>query len=113
MTGELRTVLPPFGKALGGGPLAGLPGGAAAGVGRDDFALYAALRAARIATAPGAQNYLVSWPFNPSTTDASTAPPLTNQRIFMLPQLVPPGEAIDGVAWIQQTSGVYTANNNN
>jgi len=114
MTGELRTLLPPFGKALGGGPLAGLPGGAAHGVGFDDFALYTALRETRRGTGLfGAANYLVSWPFNIATVDSSLYPPLTNSRLFMVPQLVPPGEAIDGVAYVQQVSGVYTAVNTN
>lgn len=113
MTGELRTLLPPFGKATGVGPLGGLPVGIAQGVGLDNFALYSALRAARMATAPGAQNYLVSWPFDISNVDGSLFPPLTNSRLMAVPQLVPPGQAIDGVMFVQGTAGVYTAANSN
>lgn len=113
MTGELRTLLPPFGKAIGGGPLAGLPNRQAIGLGMDDFALYTALRETRRAGGGGAANYLVSWPFNISTIDATLYPPLSNSRLMMVPQLVPPGQAIDGVAYIQQVAGVYTAANTN
>jgi len=113
VTGELRTLLPPFGKAIGGGPLAGLPNRQALGMGMDDFALYTALRETRRAGGGAAANYLVSWPWNPSIIDASLAPPMVNQRLMLVPQLVPPGQAIDGVGFIQQVAGAYTANNTN
>jgi len=76
----------------------------------DDFALYVALREAERASGTGgARNYLVSWPYNISTVDATLYPPLSTGRLFMLPQIVPAGQAIDGIQWIQQTPGVYTA----
>lgn len=113
MTGELRTITLPYAKTIGAGLLDGLPHAQAIGVGVDDFALYTALRELRRASGFGAGNYLVSWPWNLSMIDASLYPPLTNQRLMMVPQLVPPGQAIDGVYWVQQVAGVYTAVNTN
>lgn len=93
--------------------LGGRSPGALLGTGLDDFALYTALREARRQLVAVAANYLVSWPFNPSLVDFSVAVPLTNQRAILVPQLVPAGQAIDGVAWVQQVAGVYTAVNSN
>jgi hypothetical protein len=108
-----RGIALPHDKAPGIGQLGTLPALAAAGVGFDDFALYQALAQTRQIQQPGAQNYLVSWPYNPATIDASLAVGLTNGRLCMVPQLVPAGQAIDGVAFIQQVSGVYTPNQTN
>jgi hypothetical protein len=102
-----------FEKSSGIGPLGLLPPIAAAGVGYDDFALYQALHLKKRAELGTAQNYLVSWPYNPALLDPSLAVGLTNQRLCMVPQLVAPGQAIDGVATIQHVNGVYTPNNTN
>jgi len=94
------------------------PGGNSAAIttltngGSDGFALYAALDAAGRA-AGGNGNRLVSWPYDPRVIDASLYPVMSNQRVMLRPQLVKGGIQIDGVAWIQQTNGNYTANNNN
>ena len=88
--------------------------GALIGTGLEDFALYSALREARRAALGTAANYLVSWPYNPSTLDAAAnTVTLTSGRLFLCPQLVRAGEAIDGVTWIQTTPGNYTPNNSN
>jgi hypothetical protein len=79
----------------------------------DDFALYTALRNKKAAELGTAQNYVVSWPYNPAVIDSASVVGLTDQRLVMVPQIVRAGAILDGVAWIQQTVGNYTANNTN
>lgn len=93
--------------------LGGRNAGALLGTGLDGFALYTALREARRASGAGASNYLVSWPYDPSILDAAASNPLTTQRLFLCPQLVPAGQSFDGVAWVQTVQGNYTPTNSN
>src|SRR4029077_13717782 len=52
---------------------------------------------------------LASWPFDPRNGPASGAFPLTHARMMLTAQLVKAGTRLDGVAAVQQTQGVYTA----
>jgi len=84
-----------------------------AGVGADGFSLYTALRDAKRSLVGGG-NMLVSWPWDVRLeTNTTGTILLSNQRVMLVPQLVKGGLQIDGVAWVQTTAGVYTANNNN
>jgi len=83
-----------------------------AGLGMDGFSLYAALRDANVASG-ATGNKLVSWPWDPRLNDNTLAPVMTDQRLMLRPQLVKGGLQIDGVAWVQQPNGNYTANNQN
>lgn len=82
--------------------------------GSHDWSLYKALREAKRAALGTTSQYLVSWPWNPAIIDpAYGGVPLVTSRLVLVPQIVPAGEAIDGVCWIQQQAGAYTAVNTN
>lgn len=82
------------------------------GLGQDGFSLYAALRDLGN-TQGGSGDKLVSWPYDPRLPQAGELINMVDQRLMLMPQLVKGGLPITGVAWVQPTAGVYTANNNN
>lgn len=77
----------------------------------DDWALYVALREAhRVAFPSTVTNWQVSQPFSPLIGGgAAGAMVMTNSRVVLVPQIIPAGEAIDGVSFVQVTPGVYTS----
>lgn len=73
----------------------------------DGFPLYKKLREARRAALGTATNYLISWPFNPSVIDPANSVALINSRMILVPQLVPAGDPVDGVAFLVQQQGNF------